>query len=88
MRILGKAIMVSNCRTCYRDQSIGQSGSSYAAITSDLMHKTYLAGFTKSQKFILTRVDMKWFICTVFICIKAGLIYTQGLKHTPGNAAE
>ena len=25
---------------------------------------------------------------TVFIRIKAGLIYTQGLKHTPGSAAE
>ena len=25
---------------------------------------------------------------TVFIRIKAGLIYTQGLKYMPGNAAE
>ena len=28
------------------------------------------------------------FILTVFIRIKAGLKYTQGLKYTPGSAAE
>ena len=27
-------------------------------------------------------------INTVFICIKAGLKYTQGLKYMPGSAAE
>ena len=25
---------------------------------------------------------------TVFICIKAGIIYTQVLKYTPGSVAE
>ena len=27
-------------------------------------------------------------VCTVFIRIKVGLKYTQGLKYTPGSAAE
>ena len=36
-------------------------------------------------------VSYNWFCAdryTVFISIKAGLIYTQGLKYTPGSAAE
>ena len=28
------------------------------------------------------------YICTIFICIKARFIYTQGLKYIPGGIAE
>ena len=31
-------------------------------------------------------IDM--YVCTVFIRIKVGLIYTPGLKYTPGIAAD
>ena len=32
--------------------------------------------------------ELAWAIDTLFICIKAGLKYMQGLKYTPGSAAE
>ena len=49
-----------------------------------LHHKACIAGAESTE---IQAAD-EWSVYTVFIRIKAGLKYTQGLKYTLGSAAE
>ena len=46
--------------------------------------------YTYICMFVCVHVVVYMFVCvcTVFIRIKAGLKYTQGLKYTPGSTVE
>ena len=60
---------------------------------TDQTMKTVKVSMSNQKQYTVVAINRKTVVSqksayTVFIRIKAGLIYTQGLKYTPDSAAE